>query len=62
MGCAQAHIHTGPSWPVRFATSVCCSPDTSKILMVRSDEHVATRCERETEGAGEEKESRQRLS
>mmetsp|Transcript_12440 Transcript_12440/g.53360 ORF Transcript_12440/g.53360 Transcript_12440/m.53360 type:complete len:224 (-) Transcript_12440:231-902(-) len=43
LGCAHEHIHTGPSWPVRFATSVCCSPETSNTLIVRSEEHVATR-------------------
>ena len=43
LGCAHPHIHTGPSWPVRFATNVCESPETSNTLIVRSDEHVATR-------------------
>ena len=28
---------------MRFATRVCVSPETSKILIVRSDEHVARR-------------------
>ena len=54
-GWAQVHIHTGPSWPERFATRVCVSPETSKILIVRSDEHVATRCERWRGGSGGKK-------
>mmetsp|Transcript_28011 Transcript_28011/g.69296 ORF Transcript_28011/g.69296 Transcript_28011/m.69296 type:complete len:207 (+) Transcript_28011:149-769(+) len=45
LGCAHATCHTGPSWPVMLAVSVCCpgSGPSSKILTTRSEEQVARR-------------------
>ena len=44
IGCAHATFHTGPSCPRNSLTNVCCSVSgvTLKILIVLSEEHVAS--------------------